>query len=76
MPKLPYSCDIRPCEYKPHPINGINTATGDAVESIIQASLARLIFHPSTIGRNKGPTFKGVPEAVKKSKAPLDHAAV
>ena len=76
MSKLLYSCDIRPCEYKPQPINGINTATGDAVESIIQASLARLIFNPSTIGRNKGPTIKGVPESVKKSKAPLVQAAV
>ena len=57
-------------------MKGTKTATGDAVESMIQASLARDILSLSVMGLNKGPTIRGVPESVKNNSEPLIHAPI
>ena len=47
-------------------MNGIKTATGDDVESMIQASFSLEIFALSKIFSNTGPTIRGVPKSEKK----------
>ena len=63
-------------EKTPHPINGTRMATGDEVESIINANFCLEILYLSNKDWNTGPTINGVPRSEKKIKIPANQALI
>ena len=60
----------------PQPINGTRIATGDEVESRINASFWREMRRRSVSGWNTGPTIRGVPRSEKKIRIPPSQAPI